>query len=127
MKYILASVVVLVGAFATYTLYSLGDAGSLQTSNDLILVIVGACVIALVVSWLCRLLAAKTVKHFMLSVAFSYVFYIASVLVFSAVQGAFAETLMWAPVMLLFGISFMFPATLCAWLGVHIVSSKGAR
>lgn len=85
----------------------------------------GMILVAAVTSFLLfvasRNLAFTARRGFFAGAIASYVSFFVLITVGAALHGQLAETLMWTPVILLFGIPFMAPLVVMSWIGARLV------
>lgn len=109
------------GTFMTYAMYSCNETGDLSCYGliPLVLVAIGVCSIVTAVSFR---IVQNPVVRLGLSLGLSYVAYIGLIIVASLVTGDYAETMMWFPIILFFGIPSMFLLTAGGIAGIAILS-----
>ena len=125
MKRILGIVILAAGFHITYGLLSIGETGNLRCYS-MIPMVGGAALICLVVTVLCFWFLENPILRVGLSLLASYVAYILVLLIGSTVTGDLAETMMWFPLMLFFGIPNMLPLTIGTIIGVAMFSRRKA-
>src|SRR6185436_16808782 len=102
------------GCMASGSLYAAGEGGA--CSGDLMLLVVIAATISSGWFGLCRVLLRSGVQSFVLGAFGSYVLMVLALLVLSWARGELAQTQMWLPIIILFGVPFMAPVVLMSGL-----------
>ena len=123
MKRLLGIVIAAAGVHITYGLFSIGETGNLRCYS-MIPMVGGAALVCILVTAICFWILENPVLRVALSLIASYVAYILVVLIGSAVTGDIAETMMWFPLMLFFGIPNMLPLTVGTIIGVTMFSGR---
>ncbi|MFW6146492.1 MAG: hypothetical protein ACOC7R_04075 [Planctomycetota bacterium] len=114
----------ILGAFGTYTLYcETGDLRCYGVIPVVLLALAASTLVTVAAFCLARHAAARVALAF----ALSYWAYILLIFGAALVGGDLAETLMWLPIMILFGIPFMFPLTAGVVVGVGLFVNARRR
>ena len=123
MKKILGILIIVVGAFITYGMFSIGETGDLHC-HRMIPFVGGALLACAVVTALLFWILENRILQVVLSFFASYTAYITIVLVGSWITGDLAETMMWFPLMLFFGIPSTFPLTAGTITGIALFTAR---
>ena len=123
MKKALGIVISATGALITYALFSIGETGNLRCYS-MLPGIGGALLACIVVTAISFWILKNPIARVALSLFGSYGVYILILVIGSAITGDLAETMMWFPIILLFGIPNMLPLTVGTITGVAMFSGK---
>ena len=123
MKKMLGILITAAGSFITYAMYSIGETGNLHCYR-MIPFAGGALLVCLAVTSLCFWILENRALQVVLSFFASYIAYIGIVLIGSWITGDLAETMMWFPLMLLFGIPNTFPLTAGTIAGIALFTAR---
>ncbi len=120
---ILGVLCVIAGTIPPYLMYAKSEDGNLRNPALFATILVAAS-ISLAVFGVCRLLFTTALKRLFIGAIASYVALLLFLLVAARITGDLAETTMWMPIILLFGIPFMAPLVGMSWLGSILIFGK---
>ena len=126
MKRILGLLCVLAGTLPSHVMYARSEDGNLW-NLQLFVMMLAAAITSFVAFAVCRLLVDGTVKRLVVGAIASYAAILALLLVAAGVTGDVAETLMWMPVIILFGIPFLAPLVGMSALGSVLMFGNEER
>ena len=111
---------VLGGTLPSYVIYAKSKDGNLWNPGLFEMMVVAAITSFLIFA-VCRHLLSTAKKRLIAGVIGSYAAFLVVLTVGAGLHGQLAETLMWMPVILLFGIPFMAPLVGMSWLGTRLM------
>lgn len=117
---VLGLLCVVAGAIPPHVMYAMSEDGNLFNPVLFGLMAVAA-VTAFFVFAVSRRLSSSSVGQFAVGVLGCYASFLALLVIALALTGEAAEALMWMPVTVFFGIPFMAPLVVMAWLGSVLV------
>jgi len=123
MKKILGILITAAGTSITYGMFSIAETGDLYC-HKMIPFVGGALLTCVVVTTLCFWILKNRILRVLLSFFASYIAYFTIVLVGSWITGDLAETMMWFPLMLYFGIPNTFPVTAGTIVGIALWTAR---
>ena len=112
-------VCVIAAAVPPYVLYAKSEDGNMRNPG-LFLAMLAAAVTSFVVASVTKRLPSFRAQ-LIAGIGGSYLALLGLLFFVAAIQGKVAETLMWTPVILLFGLPFMAPLVGLAWLGSTLI------
>jgi len=109
------------GSIPPYVLYAEGKDGNLLNAS-LMLAMLFAASVSFLVFALCRyIFPTSLLLQQVIGWSGSYVSFLLLAILVSAMQGNLPETIMWLPIIVLFGIPFMAPLIGMSWLATHLM------
>lgn len=123
-KRIVGLICVLAGTLPPHVMYARSEDGNLW-NLQLFAMMLAAATISFGTFAVCRLFLDGTVKRLAVGAIASYAAILMFLLVASRITGDLAETMMWMPVILLFGIPFMAPLVAMSGVGSVLVFGDG--
>lgn len=123
-KRILGLICVLAGTLPPYVMYARSEDGNLWNPS-LFFMMITAAITSFGAFAVCRFVLDGTVKRLVAGTIVSYAAILIILLAAAGVTGDLAETMMWMPIILLFGIPFMAPLVTMSGLGSVLVLNNG--
>ena len=108
------------GTVPPHVMYAKSEDGNIWNVS-LFAMMLAAAIASFVTFVACRIMLTTKGKRLFIGVIASYLVMLILLLVASGVTGDIAETMMWMPVILLFGIPYMAPLVGMSWLGSVLV------
>jgi hypothetical protein len=124
MKIIIGLLCVIVGTLPTHVMYAMSEDRNL-CNPSLFAMMLLAAVISFTTFAACRILFSAKGKRLLIGVIASYAAMFILLVVATGITGDIAETMMWMPIILLFGIPYMTPLIGMSWLGSVLVFGNG--
>lgn len=115
------SILILVGIFLTYALYSLSESGDLNNYPLLIILLPAAGMCFVISSFIFKKVENKLL-NLLVSLVLCYISNLAIIFGLTILTSSFAETYMWHTIIIMFAIPYMFPLTLLTWVSVLLIN-----
>jgi len=114
-------IIMLVGIFITYSMYSFSESGDLS-AYPLLIILLPAAGMCFLIS---KLIFKKIGNKYLNLLASLFLCYISNLIIMFSITiltSSFAETYMWHTIIIMFAIPFMFPLTLLTWVSVLLLN-----
>ena len=110
MKNLFNIALVVICAFISYAVYSIGESGNLRGYN-LLPMIATAVITSALVTLFCFTFFKYKVFQYIMSIVLSYAAYSVLLIGIASIRGILSDTLMWFPLILWYALFAMFPLT----------------
>ncbi len=117
------AIIMLVGFFITYALYSISESGDLS-SYPLLIILLPAAVMCFLISTFVFKKVENKFTNLLVSLVLCYVSNLVIIFALTILTSSFAETYMWHTIIIMFAIPFMFPLTLLTWVSVLLINKE---
>ena len=114
--------ILLIGTLFPYSLYTLSEGKG--NSIELYLIIFIVAIISFVAFLISHVITSIKILQFIIGTTLSYFFMGIALLIATKITGDYDETIMWFPIIILFGVPYMAPLVLCAFISKVLIINK---